>query len=150
MPEGDHDLTDFTDKPFSLTQLPYANHVYRFPAQLSSFPPEKLSETLSMVFLALLDLAVSTIRHDPEYPPGRPSYNVIISLEHMHLIPRRDSSYTMPGAGGIVPINSLGYAGMLLVKSDEELDAVVREGIGKILRATGLKSVHEEQVAGIC
>lgn len=102
-----------------------------------------------MAFLSLLDLCVSTIRHDPDYPPGKPSYNVLISLEHMHLIPRRqEESSVLSQTGETLSINALGFAGLFLVKSEEELEAVKAEGIGKILRSVGLESVHDIQVAG--
>ena len=45
-------------------------------------------------------------------------------------------------------VNALGFAGMLLVKSENELEEVKSEGIGKILRGVGLESIHEEQVQG--
>lgn len=91
---------------------------------------------------------ISTIRHDEEYPPGKPSYNVIITLEHMHLIPRKKESYILETTGEELSVNSLGYAGMLLVKSDKEMEAVKSEGVGKILRGVGLESVHDLQIAG--
>lgn len=47
-----------------------------------------------------------------------------------------------------MPVNSLGFAGMLLVKSESELEAVKEETIGRILRGVGLESVHEQQVEG--
>lgn len=130
-----------------MTKLPYANHVFRFPSNLSS-TPNKLEETLSQAFLSLLDLVVSTIRHDPDYPPGKPSYNVIITLEHMHLIPRRQDTYVLQKTGEHLGVNALGFSGMLLVKSDVEMDSVKEETVGKILRGVGLKSVHDLQVAG--
>ncbi|PBK58849.1 hypothetical protein ARMSODRAFT_946017 [Armillaria solidipes] len=136
------------DKPFSLTSLPYANHVYRFPQRLSSMPTDKIEQVLSAAFLSLLDLAISTIRHAPEYPVGKPSYNVIITLEHLHVIPRREENFVLQETGDNLSVNALGYAGMLLVKSERELEAVKSEGVGKILRGVGLESVHDLQVAG--
>jgi ATP adenylyltransferase len=127
----------------------YANHVFRFPAHLSSFPTDKLDTMLSTVFLSLLDLCISTIRHDPEYPPGKPAFNVLMSLEHMHLIPRRKDAHVLPETGQTLNVNALGFAGMLLVRSEEELEALKKESIGKILRSVGLESVHDIQVAGI-
>lgn len=109
---------------------------------------EKLEQTLANTFLSLLDLVVSTIRHAPDYPAGKPSYNVIITLEHIHLIPRRYEKYKLPETGDEVSVNSLGFAGMLLVKSDEELEKVKSHGVGKILKGVGLESVHEVQIAG--
>lgn len=131
-----------------ITALPYANHVYRFPAFSASTPLQELEARLSQAFLFLLDLVVSTVRHDPDYPPGTPSYNVILTLEHLHLIPRRHEMHTLRETGDSLSVNALGFAGLLLVKSDEELQAVQNEGVRDILKTVGLKSVHDIQVAG--
>jgi sulfate adenylyltransferase (ADP) / ATP adenylyltransferase len=147
------------DKPFSLTSLPYANHVIRFSPTLPSSPPSELSHEITQSFLSLLDLAVSTIRHDPLYPAGAPSYNVIITIEHMHLIPRRLDSPPLEAkevneglhteeASPPLSVNSLAFAGMLVAKSESELEAVKNAGVGKILRSVALESVHELQVTG--
>ncbi|KAG6875803.1 hypothetical protein C0992_002223, partial [Termitomyces sp. T32_za158] len=101
---------------------------------------------LSSAFLSLLDLVVSTVRHDPDYRPGKPSYNVLITLEHMHLIPRKQDVYIIPETGYEVSVNALGFAGMLLVKCEEELEALKNQSLGKVLRSVGLESVHEIQV----
>ncbi|KAJ2928607.1 hypothetical protein H1R20_g8479, partial [Candolleomyces eurysporus] len=135
-------------RPFSLTSLPYASSSFRFPSYLDTFSVEDLEKVLSDVFLQLLDLCISTVRHDPDYPPGRPSYNVIITLEHMHLVPRKFETHLLEKTGERLPVNALGFAGMLLVKSEQELDAVRYETVAKILRGVGLESVHEDQVEG--
>ena len=142
-----HHHDHVTEKPFSLTKLTYANHIFRFPAHLSSYPADELDSILSTAFLSLLDLCISTIRHNPEHPPGRPSYNVLMTLEHMHLIPRRKDAYVWAEGGQTLNINALGFAGMLMVRSDEELKALHNESIGKILLSVGLESVHDLQVA---
>ncbi|KAJ7346927.1 ATP adenylyltransferase-domain-containing protein [Mycena albidolilacea] len=136
------------DTPFALNSLAYANHVYRFPDRMYSFSAEKLEAVLAQAFLGLLDLVISTIRHDPDYPAGKPSYNVVITLEHMHLIPRRREVHVLSETGDKLSVNALAFAGMMLVKSERELAAVQTEGVGKILRAVGLESVHELQVQG--
>ncbi|KAJ7079070.1 ATP adenylyltransferase-domain-containing protein [Mycena belliarum] len=135
------------DTPFAL-DLAYANHVYRFPDRFYSFTPEKLEPILAKAFLSLLDLVISTIRHDPGYPAGKPSYNVVITLEHMHLVPRRQETHVLAETGDELSVNALAFAGMLLVKSESELAAVKTEGVSKILRVVGLESVHELQVQG--
>lgn len=135
------------DRPFSLSKLPYANHVHRFPQRLYSSSPDKIEEVLARAFLSLLDLGITTIRHDPTYPSGRPSYNVIITLEHMYLIPRRQESYTLE-SGDKLSVNALGFAGMLLVKSEAELEAVKKEKLENILSGVGLKSVDDLLIAG--
>lgn len=98
--------------------------------------------------MSLLDLSISSIRHEPSYPPGPPSYNVILTLEHLHLIPRREEWYVLKETQEKLSVNSLGFAGMLLVKSEQELDAVTKEGVTNILRGTGVESVHDIQVQG--
>jgi sulfate adenylyltransferase (ADP) / ATP adenylyltransferase len=104
----------------------------------------------------LLDLALSTFRRDP--PPDASdapskttlSYNVILTLEHMHIIPRKAETYTLSETGDKLSINSMGFAGCLLVKSGAEFGAVVKESIGKILSDIGCKSIHEQQCEGAC
>jgi ATP adenylyltransferase len=137
-----------TAKPFTISKLPFANHVFRLPPDLQYEEGENLERMLADAFLSLLDLVISTIRHAPDYPAGKPSYNVILTLEHMHLIPRRYENYVLPENGDVISVNALAYAGMLLVKTDEELERVKAHGIGKILRGVGLESVHDVQVAG--
>lgn len=66
----------------------------------------------------------------------------------MHLIPRRHEAYKIEETQELIGVNSLGFAGMLLARSESELESMRKEGIGKILRGVGLESVHELQVAG--
>ncbi|KAI0630099.1 ATP adenylyltransferase-domain-containing protein [Trametes polyzona] len=134
------------DRAFTLQSLPYANHVRRLPSSLPSASPSELEPALANAFLALLDLAISTVRHEPTYPPGPPSYNVVLTLEHMHVVPRLREAHTLAGTGEALSVNALGFAGMLLVKSERELEAVREEGVGAILAGVGLKSVHDVQV----
>jgi hypothetical protein len=115
------------DRPFTLSSLPYANHVARLPHGLASLPIEEREEQLAGIFLSLVDLAIATVRHDPEYPSGPPSYNVVLTLEHIHVIPRKRENYTLATSGEPLSVNSMGFAGYILVKSDAELEAVKRE-----------------------
>ncbi|KAF7321788.1 ATP-transf domain-containing protein [Mycena kentingensis (nom. inval.)] len=133
------------DRPFTLP-LSYANHVFRFPDRFYAFPRDQLEPILADAFLGLLDLAISTIRHDPEYPAGKPSYNVVLTLEHMHLVPRRKEAHILAETGDELSVNALAFAGMLLVKSEAELEAVKKEGVPDILRDVALQSVHDVQV----
>ncbi|KAJ3558018.1 hypothetical protein NM688_g1156 [Phlebia brevispora] len=129
---------EFLERPFALEELPYANHVRRLPPYLPNAAPEELEDTLARVFLSLLDLAVSTYRRDPT-PDSVPqstrafksaiSYNVLLTLEHMHVIPRKLETYTLKETGETLSINAMGFAGCLLVKSEQELDAVLKEGV---------------------
>ncbi|KAJ7217762.1 ATP adenylyltransferase-domain-containing protein [Mycena pura] len=135
------------DRPFTLS-LAYANHVFRFPDRLYTYTRENLEPVLAQAFLSLLDLAISTIRHAAAYPAHKPSYNVVLTLEHLHIIPRAREAHVLAATGDELSVNALAFAGMLLVKSERELEAVKAVGVGTILRDVGLESVHELQVMG--
>lgn len=111
-------------------------------------PRVEMGDALSGAFASLLELAISTVRHDPDYPAGSPSYNVVLTLEHMHVIPRRHEAYVFSSTGQKLPVNALGFSGMLLVKSEQELQAVKDEGVCNILRGVALESVHDLQTMG--
>jgi ATP adenylyltransferase len=132
------------DRPFTLSSLPYASHSFRLPSSLSSqlfqssnpsqssSPSAKsarsqASHTLTQAFLSILDLAIATIRHDDSYPQGPPSYNVILTTEHMHVIPRKEENARLGDTGDVLSVNSVGFAGYLLVKSEEELEAAKKQ-----------------------
>ena len=71
-----------------------------------------------------------------------------MTLEHLHIIPRKHETHILLETGEKLSINALGFAGMLLVKSEEELEAVKKEGWSSISKSVGLKSVHDIQIAG--
>ena len=66
----------------------------------------------------------------------------------MYIIPRRREEHVLRETSDNLSVNALGFAGMLLVKSERELEAVKRESVVEILRDVGLESVHEEQIVG--
>ncbi|KAH9957949.1 ATP adenylyltransferase-domain-containing protein [Russula dissimulans] len=145
---------DQVDKPFALPSLPFANHVRRLTLPTSAAHAE-LEAVLAGAFVELLDLCISTVRHAADYPAGVPSYNVLLTLGHMYVFPRAREAHVLAGLvsvsgelGERVPVNALGFAGLLLVKSPAELDAVRREGPANVLRDVGCESVHELQVVG--
>lgn len=109
-------------------------------------PKPVLKETLAQAFLSLLDLMISYVRQDEEFPPGNPSYNVILTLEHLHLIPRRREMYPLKTVEEELSVNSLGFAGLLLVKNEALLEAVKKEEVLKILGGVGVKNMHDQQM----
>ena len=153
-------------KPFSLSALPYANFVLRLPTAPAD------ADTLAHAYLPLLDLAISAVRHADcsggggggGFPAGAPSYNVVLTTEHMHVVPRRRDEYVLPdvregeGEGeeplprrhgeAMLPVNALGFAGMLLVRSEAELAAVAREGVGRVLSGVGVNSALVSPAGG--
>jgi len=145
------------ERPFMLQSLPYANHVRRFSPNLPNASRDELEGTLQRAFMELLDLGLSTFRRDPPATINGSanksvlSYNIILTLEHMHFIPRKAETYTLHETGDSLSINSMGFAGCLLVKSETEFQAIVKEGVGKILSGVACKSIHDQQAEeGTC
>lgn len=66
----------------------------------------------------------------------------------MYVVPRIQENYILGATGDALSVNAVGFAGMLLVKSECELEAVINEGPAKILRGVSLESVHDTQVEG--
>jgi ATP adenylyltransferase len=133
---------------------------------------EELRQKLTGTFLGLLDEAVHAIRlyHDSQSTSlaaddtGRasvPSYNVLLTSEHMHLIPRLredtveelhpaklDGADEAEGDAAVTPqrlsINSLGFAGMLLAKSDAQSQAIKARGVVELLAQVGVPRVEDK------
>ena len=77
---------------------------------------------------------------------ARLSYNVVLTLGHLYVFPRRRESHTLAESGEPLSVNALGFAGYLLVKSEAEMQAVRMEGPTNVLRAVAWESVHDLQV----
>lgn len=52
----------------------------------------------------------------------------------MHLVPRLQEKHILSVSGEEMSVNALGFAGMILVKNQEEARAVREEGVTTILR----------------
>ncbi|KAG8811366.1 bifunctional AP-4-A phosphorylase/ADP sulfurylase, partial [Serendipita sp. 400] len=153
-----------------------------YPSSSSSSSEEtldRLGAELSMSFMSVLDEMYQTMRVRAQHnaatgatttssdAPSTPSYNVVMTLEHIYLFPRsaekvviaRDPSGTdeishlSATKEGDEPflslsINSLGFGGMLLVKSSQELERVKTVGIGRMLSEVGMEPTKEEDNKG--
>lgn len=65
------------------------------------------------------------------------AYNWLLTREFMMIVPRRQESTNDHGDGIVLNINSLGFAGMVLAKTSEELELVKRRGVIEIAAETG-------------
>jgi len=152
-------------KPFTLTSVPFTAHVRRLNRQVTNSIPstseglERLRGELASAFMSLLDHMYHDFRlraqQDETGHPGgpqriseSPSYNVIMTLEHVYIVPRAKEKFVAEnvpeGAGLELSVNSLGFAGMLLVKSEDELERVRKITIRRILGEVGM-----EPLAGV-
>ena len=97
-------------------------------------------------------------QEDAGYPDGpqvtseSPSYNVILTLEHMYIVPRAKEKFVADGgpedAGLTLSVNSLGFAGMLLVRSEDDLERVRKVTIRRILGDVGIKPLEGVEERG--
>ncbi|KAF9123562.1 bifunctional AP-4-A phosphorylase/ADP sulfurylase [Mortierella sp. 14UC] len=130
-------------------------------------PNKDAEDILIEAYISLMDSMLFSIREyanqehlsdeekDRVMAGGRASglaYNWILTREFMMMVPRRQES-TNPSEEGIsLNINSLGFAGMVLAKTTEELELVKRKGVMEIVAETGFmfgrdgegRSVEEE------
>ncbi|GAA5921871.1 hypothetical protein JCM1841_000953 [Sporobolomyces salmonicolor] len=144
-----------TKSPFQLP-LPYANFtaLLELPSNAVDVPGY-----LGNRFLQLLDLMIDHLRRlaesdseqDASFSPGpirlsNLSYNVILTTSYLHLVPRLCEKFTTASNRG-VSINSLGFAGMVLVKEQEALDEIKEIGVLEVLKGVGYRPVVEGEAA---
>ncbi|KAG8722615.1 bifunctional AP-4-A phosphorylase/ADP sulfurylase [Ceratobasidium sp. 394] len=169
-------------KPFTLP-FPYLHLVQKLDLPkstvsgskpLSEKALEELGQHLTDTFLKLLDEALHAIRLHASTEPSEaaastglavsPSYNVLLTSEHMHLIPRRreqtvdelrpiHSETTTEADAAYTPqrlsVNALGFAGMLLAKSDAEMRAIKARSVIDLLTQVGVPRVdRKDEVDG--
>lgn len=130
----------------------------------------KLTEYLGAKLLSLLDAlfqarivaaSAGADNRESSVKKSPPSYNLLMTTRAMHLVPRQQEEFhglrelvqqdrtTHVEDGvelvGSVSINSLGYAGHLLVKSEKELEYLRRYpgGIAEVLKSTGVPPVAD-------
>jgi ATP adenylyltransferase len=88
----------------------------------------------------------------PQRTSESPSYNVILTLEHIYIVPRAKEQFVadgeIEGAELKLSVNSLGFAGMLLVKSEDELERVRKVTIRRILGEVGMKPLVGVEESG--
>ncbi|KAI9490847.1 ATP adenylyltransferase-domain-containing protein [Zychaea mexicana] len=89
----------------------------------SSTDNEELGDYLAQMFFGLLDAMFQQLRKHAT-PDREISYNFIMTDQFMMLVPRSRELATLVQENLQVSINSLGFAGMLLVKTPEELAAL--------------------------
>ncbi|PWN88146.1 hypothetical protein FA10DRAFT_268365 [Acaromyces ingoldii] len=132
-------------------------------AQLSDYLGNKLLGLLDALFQARISAAAAAAQAadapQPTERRGPPSWNLLLTTRAMHLVPRQKEEFDglkEPKAGhdddeavGSLSINSLGYAGHLLVKSDRELAALQAYpgGVEAVLASTGVPPVADVTTA---
>jgi ATP adenylyltransferase len=118
--------------------LPYVHYLTLLdPQQLSGHFGHNYKETVSQYltenYLSLINAMTEGFRTSSlteTFPPF--SYNFLMTHTWMMIVPRRSEKY------GQISVNSLGFAGMLLVKSEEELEFVKNVGLLRVLEGVAI------------
>ncbi|KAG9001635.1 bifunctional AP-4-A phosphorylase/ADP sulfurylase [Tulasnella sp. 427] len=135
-------------KAFVISQLPYAHHIFRLPAYQSR-PLEEVLDILAQAFISLMDLTFQTLRQLPVLPDGPPAYNVLLTFDHLHVIPRGSAEHQLSRGKVDIPVNALGFAGMMITKSEEEKSLLIEERPLEILRGVGLPKAEGESCSAV-
>ncbi|TIB43249.1 hypothetical protein E3P86_00018 [Wallemia ichthyophaga] len=110
---------------FSLEKLPFANFGVKLSTLLNAPTEEDVECELANRFMTLLDAQADTYRRLDQAPPSPPfSYNVLMTHDHLFIIPRSKESVSIEAANGLEgwnkSLNSLDYAGLMLLRRPEE------------------------------
>ncbi|TCD60737.1 bifunctional AP-4-A phosphorylase/ADP sulfurylase [Steccherinum ochraceum] len=140
--EEDTDYVVFFNK-FSIVP----NHILLVTKEFHSQTAPLMSSDLVQAYQLLLAARAAGKRFFAFYNCGDLS-GASQPHKHLQLLPIEDDGPPIERIARSVNLEVPGFAGMLLVKSEAELEAVKKEGVVNILRGTGVGSVHELQVQG--
>ncbi len=115
--------------------LPFKHAIAKFPPQKQGFSGEVLTKLYMSRYLMLLN-AVGIDTTDMSSTQTAP-YNLLCTRQWMMLIPRSQEKYAD------ISVNSLGFAGSLLVKDEEELTKLQEIGPLTLLEQVGYAQPDE-------
>ncbi|CAG8520552.1 9073_t:CDS:2 [Funneliformis mosseae] len=128
---------------FDFTELPYIHYVVLLDPQklsghLGHSYQEEVGQYLTETYHSLLNAMIKELGSSQSSASPTPlSYNFVITHTWMMIVPRHCEKYEQ------ISVNSLGFTGMFLVKSEEELEFVKKVGILRILEGVAIpKSVR--------
>lgn len=121
-----------------LSQVPWAHFLVALqpPAQL-----DELGDYLMNKFIQLLD-EMFAFKQGKELDGAKASYNVLITRDYMHMIPRSKGEFALPN-GSKVSVSGINYAGILVVKHEDDLAEVKNVGVTNVLLSVGRKKDEE-------
>ncbi|CAG8474730.1 12342_t:CDS:2 [Acaulospora morrowiae] len=122
---------EFSGEIFEFSGLPFVHYVALLdPKKLGG---SKHGEYLNELYRSLLDVLIEGFRDQSSSSDAvSPSYNFVVTHTWVMIVPRRCEKYEY------VSVNSLGFVGMLLLRSNEELEFAKKVGLLKILESVGI------------
>jgi ATP adenylyltransferase len=107
--------------------FPFKHGLIQFESQLAELPLSRAKTTLNHYYTLLQ--SVDLLPDGEITPDSRPApYNLLITREWMLIVPRSQSHYEA------IPVNSLGFAGALLVRNEQQLKLLKDRGPIAILK----------------
>lgn len=101
------------------------SHSFAHVSHLNSAAPSEAARATEAIYLEMLEGWVESLAPRP--------YNLLVTRDWMLFAPR---SVEMHGS---ISVNALGFAGSLLARDEEELDAIRRQGFMGILEDVGVE-----------
>ncbi|KAG0042297.1 bifunctional AP-4-A phosphorylase/ADP sulfurylase [Gryganskiella cystojenkinii] len=143
------------NRPGDIISVPFncINFVYLLPDPEKSDKDEE--DILIEAYISLMDAMMTSLREYAEQDGlsdeqkelstasmSSLAYNWILTREFMMIVPRKQPS-SDPVDGHFLEVNSLGFAGMVLAKTPEELAMVQKKGVVNTVSETGFCFLRE-------
>ena len=105
------------NKKVVIDTLNYAHRIIYFPPDLLSKTTKEIAEITTEYYRQILrDLGIETVNNQPSQ-----DYNLLITQNWIKIIPRSQEKYQS------ISINSLGFAGALLVRNEDQLQLIKQD-----------------------
>ncbi len=123
----------------TIRELSFVHKITFFSREIGNNSPEVMGRISYEYYRRMLeDLSIEVKRNKP-----KKDYNLLVTQEWMMLVPRRKEKFKS------ISVNSLGFAGNLLVKNEEQLATVEKHKPLKILGKVGVEREDwEEEIEG--
>ncbi|KAI8886045.1 HIT-like protein [Backusella circina FSU 941] len=106
---------------YAISKLPFVNVIMGLDGNIiRNASPKDLTDYLGQMFFGLLDAMYQQLRENATDIPK--SYNFLMTQEFIMLVPRTKESAVVEGT--TFSLNSLAFAGMLLCKTEKELETL--------------------------
>lgn len=119
----------FSGEYGTIPDLPFQNSFACFGSEFMNNPKKSAKKTLEL-YLSMLENLNLEIRTEKTCAP----YNLLVTREWMLMIPRKKESYET------ISVNSLGFAGSLLVRNDREMETLKKMGPIALLKDVAISN----------
>ncbi|MDH6060543.1 phosphorylase [Chrysosporum bergii ANA360D] len=120
----------FTDSVTSIPGLPFIHALGKLDSNLSDSPLRAATVTLELYHTLLAAVGLAAV--DKNKQSG--AYNLLATKEWMLVVPRSQEDFAS------ISVNSLGFAGALLVRNQEQMQVIKQQGPMSILQNVGFIS----------